>query len=398
MSFKILQLLVFIQFGRPQEFIGFLRPLRLALLLSILSLLFTIYSKDRLAFSVFKQIKESKLFIFLSLIMILGIPFSVHRRAAFDYFFFRYLSDIILFYLLVVHLHSIERLKKIIFVVAISVLFIAGMSLNHGFYLGGRFYPGTMYDPNDFAFFLVSLLPIYFIYLEKNELLIKKLISITGILLSILITLLTGSRGGAIGLGFIFLFILFSKILIQKNATKVFFCLIAGFTILMSADRINIERLTSITNLSSDYNVTSEGGRLEIWRRGLRLLIANPLTGVGVSCFANAIGNQRADDGVLPKWQVAHSSYFEIAVETGIIGFGVFVSLLFACLKNFKRLSSKQIESENAQTGFDKIPNSCLVGLIAAMVCSIFLTQGFSLIFIFYYATSAVLRNLYEQG
>ncbi|MBC2714600.1 MAG: hypothetical protein HF978_04750 [Desulfobacteraceae bacterium] len=397
MAFNIFILLIFVQFGRPQEFFPFLNPLRLAMLFTLVALFLTIVNKEHFSLTEAVKIKESKLYLFFFLIMMLGVPFAYHRRNAFDFVLLKYIANFIFFFLLVVNVQSIDRLKKVLFAVCVAVLFLASMSLMHGDFRYGRFYPGTMYDPNDLAYFLVSFLPIFFVLMRKSEPIMNKIISISGILLSLVAILLTGSRGGLLGLGVVLFFILFSKIVIKRKSVKIFLCLVAGFTISMHADKIDMERLQSIFDLSSDYNLTSDTGRLGIWKRGLSLAMSNPMTGVGVVCFGKAIGEQRSGEGEIPRWQSAHSSYVQVLAETGFIGFWIFASLMVACLQNFYVLSKRR-ENEKLVTGYANIPGIFMIGLCGTMVCGFFLTQGYSLIFTFYFAISAALRNLFVQG
>ncbi len=396
MTFNIFLLLVFIQFGRPQDFFPFLNSLRLALLFTLVALFLAIFNNRHFSFTESIKFKESKLYLLFFFIMIFGIPFAYYRRAAFNFVFFKYLANVLFFFLLVVNVQSIKKLKKVLFVVCLAVVFLAGMSLTHGEFRDGRFYPGTMYDPNDLAYFLVSFLPFFLIFIRKAEPIVNKIISTTGILLSLIVILLTGSRGGLLGLLVALFYILFSKIVIERKSIKILLCLIAVFTVSIYANKIDITRLQTITDLSSDYNMTSETGRMEIWKRGLSLSISNPLTGVGVICFSQAIGEQRGADQEIPKWQAPHNSYLQVLAETGFIGLWVFLSLIIASLLNFQKLSKRK-KAGAFLTEDANIPGISLVGFCGSMTSAFFLTQGYSLIFTFYFAVSAVLRNFYEQ-
>ncbi len=342
------------------------------------------------------KFKESKLYLLFFFIMIFGIPFAYYRRAAFNFVFLKYLANVLFFFLLVANVQSIKKLKKVLFVVCLAVLFLAGMSLTHGGFRDERFFPGTMYDPNDLAYFLVSFLPFFFIFIRQAEPIVNKIISTTGILLSLVVILLTGSRGGLLGLLVALFYILFSKIVIERKSIKILLCLVAGFTISIYANKIDISRLQTITDLSSDYNITSPTGRIEIWKHGLSLSMSNPLTGVGVTCFSQAIGEQRSADQEVPKWQVSHNSYLQILTETGFIGLWVFFSLIVVCLLNFQKLS-KRTKAKEFLIGYANIPGISFVGFCGSMTSAFFLTQGYSLTFTFYFAVSAALRNLYEQ-
>ena len=396
MAFIVFILLIFVQFGRPQDFFSFLSPLRLPLLFTIVAFFLTILNNEDFSLTKAIKIKESKLYLFFFLIMILGIPFAYHRGKAFNFILLKYLANILFFLLLVVQLQSIDRIKKVLLAVCVAVLFLGSMSLVHGNFLSGRFSSGTMYDPNDLAYYLVSFLPIFFFFMREPEPIFNKMLSISGILLSIVVILLTGSRGGFIGFGVVLAFILFSKIVIKRKFIKILLCLVAGFTIFMHADKINIERFQSLSDLSEDYNLTSDTGRLGIWKRGLRLSMSNPLTGVGVTCFDKAIGEQRAAEHEIPRWQAPHNSYVQVLAETGFIGFWIFASLMAVCLQNFYILSKRR-GSEELVKGNANIPGIFMIGMCGSMVCAFFLTQGYSLIFTFYFAVSASLRNLFVQ-
>lgn len=393
MLFKILQLLIFVQFARPQEFFLFLNPLRLNLLLIFITWVLTILNKNTLSFAETLKLKESKLFMVFFLIMVFGIPFAFHRRFAFDFVIFKYMSNIIFFYVLIANINTMEKVKKALYTVCLSALFLICMSLQKGSFIGGRFDSGTMFDPNDLAYVLVSFLPMFFIFTKKGESVLKRVIAISGILIFTVSILLTGSRGGVLGLGVVLLCILFSKIVVEQQIAKIvlgFFMVVASF---MYIDKIDFERFKSITELSSDYNVVSDTGRLAIWKRGMRLVLQNPITGVGVQCFPKAIGEQREDEGVHARWQVAHNSFVEVLVEVGFIGFLYYFLLNLACYKNFKTLAQPQIYEASRESA--NIPGILLIGFLGGVTCAFFLTQGYSMIFVLYFALSAILRRIY---
>ena len=394
MSFNALLLLVFLQFGRPQDFFPFLKPFRLALLLSFIALALSLVSKsDTISWEIFSVTEGKRYFLFF-LIMIVGVPFAYHRGYAFNYVLFKYLANVIFFVLFFVNVGSISQLKTVLFIVCVSVLFQASMSLAQGSFLYGRFYPGTMFDPNDLAFFLVSFLPLFFLFIRKSQLLIKRMLAVAGFFLSLGVILLTGSRGGLLGLITVILFVLFTKTLIEKLSIKILLGLFIAFAVFFNSDRINIDRLHSVTDLSSDYNVSSETGRLSVWGRGLSLAISNPISGVGVTCFNRAIGGHRADDGEIPRWQSPHNSYVQVVTEVGVIGFFIFMSLIIVCLLNFHRLSKVKFSVDGLPDYYAGIPAVCKVGLTGALVGAFFLTQAYSSIFTFYFAMSAILRRL----
>lgn len=328
--------------------------------------------------------------------MIVGIPFSYHSGSSFDFTFFKYSSNIIFFFLLFALVESLSQLKTVLLIVCFSTLFQAVMSLIQGNFINGRLHPGTMFDPNDLAFFMVSFLPLFFIFIRKKEQSLRKGIAFLGLLLSFFTILATGSRGGLLGLASVIAVTYTSKILINKKSTKLLIGLLIILTAFLNADKINIDRLTSISDLSSDYNVTSDTGRLKVWERGIRLVIENPITGVGVLSFNRAIGRQREADGEKQRWQAAHNSFVQIASELGLVGFFIFISLIIVCLFNFLRLSTSNLNI-GLPDDYINIAGSCAIGLFGSLICAFFLTQGYSVILTFYFSVSASLRKLVAE-
>ena len=317
MSFKIFLLWTFILIGRPQDFFPVLIPLRPALVFTIITLGVTFIGSKRLSFEELLKSGESKKYALFYLIMIVSIPFAYHRREAFNYVFLLYLSNILFFYIFLIQVDSIKKLKSIIFTICSCTLFYSIFSLAMGSFAYGRFSFGTMYDPNDLAYFLVSLFPLSIFYIVHDEGFSKKIFAIMTIGVSIVTILLTGSRGGLLGLIAVFILFFFTKLGGIKWTYKIllFIALILIFT--SYSNKINMERYMSLTKIGSDYNVTAESGRLEIWEKGIQLILLNPITGVGVNCFPMAIGYEREAEGEIPRWQAAHNSYIQIAAETG---------------------------------------------------------------------------------
>jgi len=99
----------------------------------------------------------------------------------------------------------------------------------------------------------------------------------------------------------------------------------------------------------SDYNHTSETGRLQIWNRGIGYMLANPLLGVGPNNFPTAEGTlsplaERQQYGIGVRWNAAHNSFVQIGAETGVPGLGLFVAMIasaFVALRRAGRAASR---------------------------------------------------------
>lgn len=396
MSFYIFLFWVFILIGRPQEFFPFLIPFRLALVFAFITLVATLLSNKKISIADLFQISECKKYTFFYLIMILGIPFAYHKGEAFNYVFQVYLNNMLFFFIFLYHVDSFEKLKTTVFILCVCILFYSVLSLTRGAFTMGRFAYGTMYDPNDLAYLLVSLFPLCIYFIANNKAFFEKIIAIVTIVVSIITILYTGSRGGFLGLVAVFLFILFTKIGGINRSYKLTF--ITGLTILciLYGSNINTERYMTLTEIGDDYNVSDEFGRFQIWKRGLGLTLSNPITGVGVNCFAMAIGYDREAKGEIPRWQVAHNSYIQVAAEIGLIGFSIFILLIINSLKSFVYLA-KITTTNNELLQLNSISRLLLLGFIGHLICAFFLTQAYSVLFTLFFALSAVMRRLYSN-
>ena len=394
MSFKLFCLWAFVLIGRPQDLFIILQPLRPALALTAIvpSLAFLNTHGSGLS-NLFKMygVKRYLLFYF---VMILGIPFAYHRKVAFDFIFLTYLINILFFLVFLLEVNSIKRLKTVFFIICLSAFLYSFFGLAKGSFSQGRFFIyGAMFDPNDIAYVLLSLLPLCIFYVVHNEGLLKKVLAIAAIGASIVLIFLTGSRAGIIGLITLFLLILFTKLGRIKWFYKIAFLIIFFTLYFLYEDKINVERYMTLTEIESDYNISDEFGRMQIWKRAYQLITENPLTGVGANCFPMALGYLRQELFLIPEWQAAHNSYIQIITETGLIGFILFFALIASSLKSFLHVKNlKTTTKEGAE--LKTIGGLLYLGFIVHLITAFFLSQGYSIFFTLFFAFSAVLNNL----
>lgn len=383
--------------GRPQDLLPFLQPIRPALVLTFLTLLAFIFSSNKQQISTVFSLSETKRYLLFYGIMIIGIPFAYHRGVAFEYVFTKYLPNILYFIILVAEINSLDKLKSLIWVICLLTFtysFFGGIIFG-GTSRTGRFeLYGSMFDPNDTAYLLLTLFPLCLFYLLFDQGITKKIIGIVAIFSSIAVILLTGSRGGFLGLAAVLAILLFTRIVDINKSNKVFLILLMGAGYFFMADKIDIERFLSLTDVSSDYNMTEEGGRIAIWEGGLRMALAHPLTGVGVECYPFALYLDR--EGVNASylgWQHTHNSFLQIAAEMGLIGFFIFILLILQTLITFLRASKITVKKGEA-CEIKVLAGLMLLGFVGQLVSGFFLTHGYSNYFTLYFALGAVIRRL----
>jgi O-antigen ligase len=390
LAFGLFCLYAFILIGRPQDYLLALIPLRLALVLTVFTVAVTLM--DGIGAHRLLETRETKLYLLFYFAMIAGIPFSVYRPGSFQMLIEEYMVSVIFFVMFLVHVNSAPRLKRVAVVLVFAVFIFTFFGLRNGQFANGRYTTGSdMFDPNDVAFVELSLLAFAVWILVSSFSLLAKLMALFSLLFGILLVLYTASRGGLLGLvTFIVVFLVFR----MPRAGKLFkiamlAAILAG--VALNYTKINIDRYLTLTSLEDDYNF-EEGGRVDIWKRGWRMFLDRPVTGVGVGGFAKAIGDQRAEDHLRSaKWQTAHSTYVLALTETGLIGCIPFVLLLLRCLGTFNRLRRRAAFSDADLNG---LPGFLLAGFCAQLVSGAFLTQTYSMQFTLAFAMSGVLNRM----
>ena len=101
--------------------------------------------------------------------------------------------------------------------------------------------------------------------------------------------------------------------------------LLAGL-LLFGSDRVT-DRMLSFKNLQQD---TALQARVHLWRGGWEIFKDHPITGCGYKC-ADTIHSQYPDpSGWIERYRGMHSNIFQLLVDTGIIGLGLWVSIWVA--------------------------------------------------------------------
>ena len=85
----------------------------------------------------------------------------------------------------------------------------------------------------------------------------------------------------------------------------------------------NVERLTST---ASEITLGDLGNRTEIWQAGARVFAEHPLIGVGFDGFGAATEQQ------LARKRDPHSTFLSVLVDTGLVGFTLFIAAILAAV------------------------------------------------------------------
>lgn len=189
--------------------------------------------------------------------------------------------------------------------------------------------PVSTYDRNDLALLFNMSVPlvIWLITEARSSWVRIGLVAlVAGLGFSVL---MSQSRGGFLGLGTILLVYLFSERSIRLRWRLA--PLAIGAAGLFLAPPEVKERLSTLTALEQDYNVDSDTGRLEIWKRGWGYAVDSPVFGVGLGNFPVAerlLPHQARMLGDGWKASVAHNTYLEMFAENGFPGAVLYLGLM----------------------------------------------------------------------
>jgi len=320
--FFFVLLYIIIDYGRPQDIIpiGFLRPGMIVVLILTAFVVFC----GRIKEADSRQTRMIGLFIIL-----LGfyVPFARN-----NYFAYETTLGMLVFvpFILsvVVCVDSIERLKKLIFVLILLMIYNSGYSfLHHG--LGSGNY---LEDENDVALYINIWLPfcLFLFFAEEHKL--KKMVYALGLVIGILAVVVSFSRGGFVGLvSCAFVSWLFNpkkmkSLIVLGLLALVFYSYTSNYSDPSKKGGRSYWQEMATTTDTSD--ATAEG-RIESWKAGWRMFLGHPL-GVGGNNFEVWFPDYQSNYFKAGMWgRVAHSLWFTLIPELGIFGMAIYLLLLY---------------------------------------------------------------------
>lgn len=391
MLFFFFSIWSFILLCRPQDYFSAFGIVRPAITFGFLTLI--AYFLSEKATENIMNSKQFKLYLLFVAIMIVGIPFSFYRRASFEHVL-TYVCTMPLFFFLFYQLAtSIENLRSLLFTYCCGVAVYAVYILAFGKLSGERLYFGTMFDPNDIVFFLISFFTFNLLFIAKDNAAPKRILAIVNLMIGLVVIVKTGSRGGLVAFLAVCSYLLFVKTDTVKISFIAKIALVCLVILSLMPFAINSERYKTILDVQDDYNMTDETGRIAIWKIGIRMMFSHPLAGVGVSCFNEGVGRDRVQRGLASaKWQSAHNSIIQVGAETGLAGLVVF------CLMSVKVFSiTRKVKEKSRSKELIEISEMTRAGFIGHFLSSMFLSQAYSVYWVFYIALSAVLHRMLEK-
>jgi hypothetical protein len=285
---------------------------------------------------------------------------------------------------------------------AFAVIVFAALAVAHTpVNAPGRLSLGLMYDPNDLAFLVVVLTPIG-VAMWRMSSGVRRLWWLAVLVGALWLTLKTGSRGGLLGFVVVLLFLSAYRFWHREVSTRgriVQMVFGAALALAVAIPLFNAlpgamkEQFATLENLSADYNMTYErDGRIPTWKRGIGILAARPW-GVGIGSYS--IAEMKASG----YWHTAHNSLLQIAVELGVLGIALYLSLIFGAWRVLRdiELGRRRVPQESAAGAADPWPllaQHLRASLIGVLVSGFFLSQAYALVTYAVIAIVAILEAM----
>ena len=271
------------------------------------------------------------------LLLVIDTPFSIWRGGSFallmdyvprNYLMFFYAAAVC------VSLRDCRRLMYFSMATSLGALLTCA-SFGRVSDDGRYFVPGGLgFFQNSNELALQLLLGItQFVYLFSQKGVLRKIVSVAGIVGSVPFIFRTGSRGCVIAAAaYCALFVYTSRHRIRVAAI-IAGLLIAGALLAPSAALHRILLLTDESHAaSSDTSaILSEMSRIDLLKRSISETIRHPLFGVGPGQFPVAIFEEAKAKGEWTQWLGTHNAYTEVSSECGLPALGCYMAVIFFC-------------------------------------------------------------------
>jgi O-antigen ligase len=334
-AFWALVVFTFVLIFVPQQYLPFLSALRINLLVAVIALAAHVIAPPKSKAMRFPL--ELKLAIGLAVCAAVSIPTSYWRSASVDAFA-DYLKVVVIFWLIGQDVCSLKRVRVLLWTLALVCVPIAVTALRNyatGAFIGGDRIMGysnnLAENPNDLALILNLFLPLTAALALTARRLSLRLFAWGLVGLSVAAVIITFSRGG-----FLTLMVeaaLFLPLLIRRGGGKVIGILaIVAIVGVSLAPAGYTDRMGTILNIESDSTGSAQM-RWDDTVASFAFMLRHPILGAGLGQGLLALNEIR---GAL--WTTVHNAYLNYGVDTGVVGFVLFIAMVLVSLRTARRI------------------------------------------------------------
>jgi O-antigen ligase len=329
------------------------------------------------------------------LLALVGAPFALWKGQAVTFIVTVFWKPLVLFAVAAPAFANLKTMRAGV-VALLAGTGVAALRVASGFASSAqerglaRFEMGGTFDPNESA--LLFLVAIPFAFELKGPRGKGRLRWYLFALLMVAGIVRTGSRAGFVGLLVMTMWYVWRAMTSRKQMGTLLVVLgAAGVFSLTATSRIR-DRFMGVFNLEQDYNFTSRDGRIQVWQRGIRYMMTNPVLGVGISNFPIAEGDisGKLNEGYGIKYSAAHNSFIEIGAELGILGLVAFIAVLWTAYTGCRQL--RRVPPEKVPPELGALAVATEGALLAFIVTGSFLSFAYQMVTYFLLAIAVGIR------
>jgi O-antigen ligase len=314
---------------------------------------------------------------------VLSIPGALSPGHSFDYATDEFGKLVIMSIVLACAVRGgrdVERIAAVVFWAAALYASVVLVRFDVGstdWRLGKLYY----YDANDFATFAVASMPLGVYVARRTRSWLWRGTAVTALIVISAAFVRSGSRGGFLALLATALFIVLSlrAISVLKRIAAV--AVVAVVVLVAASDRYWNAMGTIFSD--TDYNKTSESGRLQIWKRGVGYVLLEPIFGVGLDNFQAAEGRLselaiRQQYGVGVRWNAPHDTFLQVAAELGIPGLVFFVLMMLGAFRDLHPRKYPMLDPTIRPPVPPALKQALRASLLGFVVGSLFLSLAYT--------------------
>jgi O-antigen ligase len=253
--------------------------------------------------------------------------------------FSRYIRPVILFYVVVNSNFDKEKIRNLFITFFVGVGFSALYGLYQHYFLNIERISANMFTIEYAGIISITLIfALIYLLWSENKTWINILLTIYSVIL-ILNLLFTQTRGA--WLAFILSFIVVALIKNRKHLIYllIIFLVIVSLSPFIVPD-VYVDRFLSIFDIQNNRgNIT----RINLWKSSILIFKDHFINGVGLDSFEEVIDKDKYLIEPVVSQTSAHSNYFQLLAETGILGIFTFLLLYFNFIKVFYLYYKKSV-------------------------------------------------------
>lgn len=384
-SFIIIISFLAFEFVRPQDQFGIIGIFKIPMILTLLGAILFIRGNKQ---GVFRE-PILKYIIFFIMVIALSIIKASNHNSTFTVF---QSMSIFLISAIIPFIQYMNTKEKIFlffkYWVAINVVFALFVISN-----GGTGTGGFNKDENDAALVLNAALPFaYYLAASKNTQKNLRLLYWLAFTIIISASILTFSRGGFLGIAAIGLIIFIQS---KNKAKTIFISLILSLLFVTVGYKLLPEAYIADMKTISDTEDGTRNERLYSWDIGFQMFKKNPILGVGagnypwtVSRYAH-LSSMYNPDGRSLGGRAAHSMYFTLIPELGLLGIIAFIGLFHKTMTSMRSIVKRYKDIEDDRSDFANLAQACFSSLFTCLITGAFISVLYYPV-IWFYCTFAL--------